>query len=245
MSSNLDHALKHMNEDHKDSLFNLVKFHKGVTPKEVELVHIDYDGMKIKYDDEFLELKYSERADEKTLHFAVIELCKKAKPAEDKLDKQIDEYKRSFKSVIIASVDSNGNAISSYAPIIFDNDDMYVFISEVAEHYHALKANPDKAEIMFLQDEKEAKTIFARIRLRYKVTATILDRDNDFDRLFALMKEQHKNEHVDMFYGIKDFHFVKLSPKNGRFVKGFGAAYEIDENGKAAAVRIEKPHKMN
>lgn len=242
----LENALKHMNEEHKESLFNLVKFHKGVTPKEVELVHIDYDGMKIKYDNEFLELKYSEKANEKTLHFAVVELCTKAKPqGNSKLDDEIDEYKRKFKSVIISSVDSNGNAISSYAPIIFDNDDMYVFISEVAEHFKALQTNPSKAEIMFLQDEKEAKTIFARIRLRYKVTATILDRNNDFDRLFKLLKEQHTNEHVDMFYGIKDFHFVKLSPKNGRFVKGFGAAYEIDENGKAAAIRIEKPHKMN
>lgn len=245
--SNLENALKHMSDCHKDSIYDLVKFHKGVDAKEVELINIDYEGLKIKYDNEYLELKYSEKADEKTLHFAVMKLCTKAKANNfnDKLDLEIDNFKRSFKSVVISSIDENDNAISSYAPIIFDNNDMYIFISEVAEHFNALKTNPNKAEIMFLQDESKAKTIFARIRLRYKVSAKILDRDDDFDRLFTLLKEQQSEENVDIFYGIKDFHFVKLSPKGGRFVKGFGAAYEIDNNGKAKTIRIEKSHKFS
>lgn len=245
--SNLEHALKHMNKDHKDSLCNLVKFHKGIETQDVELVELTYEGMKIRFNNEYLDLKYDEKADDKSLEYAVVNLCMKAKAparAED-LAKEIDEFKRSFSSVIIASVDSKNNAISSYAPVIFDDNDIYIFISEVSEHYHSIKANPDKVEIMFIEDESKAKSVFVRIRLRYKVNAEILNRDQDFDRLFKLLKKQNPKTHVDMFYGVKDFHFVKLEVKKGRFVKGFGAAYEIDANQNINAVRINKPHKIN
>ncbi|WP_267523251.1 pyridoxamine 5'-phosphate oxidase family protein [Campylobacter sp. MG1] len=161
------------------------------------------------------------------------------------IDLDIDTFKKSFKSVVIASIDNNGNAISSYAPIIFDGNDMYIFISEVVEHFNALKFNPNKVEIMFLQDESKAKTIFARIRLRYKVNAKILNRDDDFNRLFSLLKEQQNDENIDIFYNMQDFHFVKLIIKSGRFVKGFGMAYDIDENNKTHLANINSPHKFN
>lgn len=247
MSKNLEYALKHMNNDHKNSLINLVKFHKGIDTQDVELVELTYEGIKIRFNNEFLELKYDEKADENSLEYAVVNLCMKAKaPAKSEdLIKEITEFKHSFNSVLIASVDSKNNAIASYAPVIFDNDDIYVFISEVGEHYHSIKANPESVEIMFLQDESKAQSVFARVRLRYKVKASILSRDDDFDRLFKLLKKQNPKTHVDMFYGIKDFHFVKFEIKKGRFVKGFGAAYEIDKDQNVNAVRINKPHKIN
>lgn len=242
MNEKLQNALEHMNKEHIDSIKNLVKFHKNVDAKEAKLTHLDYEKITINYDGNEFSINYDNKANDETLHYEIINLCTKAKPKEDgsKLNEEIKNYMHSFKSVVIASGDENG-FISSYAPIIFNGDEIFIFISEVAEHYTTISKNPN-IEIMFLQDEKEAKTVFARIRLRYQVKATILPREERFEELFSILKQRFSEASV--FAAMKDFHFVKLSIKSGRYVKGFGAAFSIDEHNNASAIRIEKPHKV-
>ncbi|ULO04198.1 flavodoxin family protein [Campylobacter sp. RM12651] len=238
----LQQAKEHMNKDHKDSLFRLVKHHTNKDAQNVELIDITYSGMDILYDGEILHLDYKTKASEDTLHYSVIELVSETKINSNNLDEEIKNFKHSFKSVNIASVSKNNQVICSYAPIIFKNDEMFIFISEVAEHFSSIKNNSNNIEIMFLEDESKAKTIFARKRLKYQVNAKIVD--DRREELFEVLKEKYGNE-VNIFSKMLDFHFIQLSIKSGRFVKGFGAAFDIDSNNKAAEVRLNMPHKLH
>ncbi|MCD8213569.1 MAG: pyridoxamine 5'-phosphate oxidase family protein, partial [Campylobacter sp.] len=131
-----------------------------------------------------------------------------------------------LKTIIISSLDENGQCVSSYAPFVRDGDDVFFCVSSVARHYHTIKANPDKVSIMFIEDEKDAGTILARNRLSANCEVSIVDdakRDEIFDKLQA---KNHNDGAFSDIKGMKDFYIMKATLKKGRFVKGFGAAYD-------------------
>lgn len=151
---------------------------------------------------------------------------------------ELQEFIKTFKSVNISSLSIDNKVLCSYAPIIFKNNEMFILISEVAKHFANIKNNPNNVEIMFLEDECKAASIFARKRLSYQVNATIVD--DRKEELFEALKEIHGNE-VEVFKTMLDFHFIKLEIKSGRFVKGFGKAYDIDTFNNLSLVNT--PHK--
>lgn len=129
------------------------------------------------------------------------------------------------KSVIISSFDEG--CISSYAPFIRHGDEIYAILSSVAPHYHSIKKNKDLVSILFIVDEQKAHTIFARVRASYKVEVS--NADELREDIFKELKEKYEDDAViEIIEELADFHIVKFKLKKGRFVRGFGAAYETD-----------------
>ncbi|MGL4358120.1 MAG: hypothetical protein ACRCSY_05410, partial [Cetobacterium sp.] len=83
-----------------------------------------------------------------------------------------------------------------------------------------------KFEIMFLQDEKEAASVLVRKRLRYNVTAEFQPRDERFETILDIFEER-MGHGVKVVRKMEDFHLVKLNVIDGRFVKGFGQAFNL------------------
>ena len=164
-----------------------------------------------------------------------------------KIKEEIKAYEKGFKSLCIASLDAKGNVLCTYAPFIKEKGCYFALLSEVADHFHAIEANPKNIEVMLIEDESKAGSVFARLRLRYRVEASLINREKpEFDELYERFSAHIKeNQITKMLHGIKDFMFFKLTPLEGRFVKGFGAAYDIKIKGEDIELlpaRPVKPH---
>lgn len=244
--------LEHLNAHHTSDLANLCK--KFDNAKEVTSVFarsVDLCGLDLVYNNvRSLRVEFPQKASESNLKDAIIALCMSAKsPQLEIIKDEIQNFKSSFGSVILASVDSSGFPVASYAPLIQLKNECYIYISEVAEHFHSIKANPSKVEALFLEDECKAKSVILRKRLRYKLEAKFIKRDSDeFNAaLDSLESNMGGSGGIKTIRQMSDFHLIRLVLKKGRFVKGFGQAYDILENGEILQVGANEanPHSKN
>lgn len=128
------------------------------------------------------------------------------------------------KSIMISSLNKNNEPAISYAPFVIDNNEIYIYISKAADHYYNLLENK-KCAVMAIEDEKECKTIFARERVSFNCEAEKIN--DNLEKVFKLFDEVHGSQMM-MVLRTMDFDLFKLTIKDGRLVKGFGKAYDIE-----------------
>ena len=208
---------------------------------------MDFEGLDIIYNDNMsLRVEFPKKADEHTLKDAIITLCQGAKTSDMcMISDEIAQFKKEFGSILIASIDKEGNAICSYAPLMQIENRAYIYISEVAEHFHSITANPSKIEVMFLEDECKAKSVILRKRLKYRANARFIERNSEeFEKaLNGLESAMGGAGGIKTIRQMSDFHLIELQLGFGRFVKGFGQAYDILPNGEIKQVgSIGNPH---
>lgn len=128
------------------------------------------------------------------------------------------------KSIMISSLNKNNEPAISYAPFVIDNNEIYIYISKAADHYYNLLENK-KCAVMAIEDEKECKMIFARERVSFNCEAEKIN--DNLEKVFKLFDEVHGSQMM-MVLRTMDFDLFKLTIKDGRLVKGFGKAYDIE-----------------
>ena len=228
--------ISHMNDQHKDNLVDLVNKFAGVSEvKDVSLKRVDLGGLDIAYNSgENLRIDFPAKANEENLTNVIIELCMSAKKNVDydKVKKELSEFKSSFGSVCLATLSPNGEVLCSYAPIIQTSSGDYIYISEMSEHYASIKSNANNMEVLFLEDESKAASVIVRKRLRYRTNATFIERGAEFDKVYdEFEQKQGSGGGISTIRNFLDFHLIKLTYKEGNFVKGFGQAFKISQNG--------------
>ena len=115
----------------------------------------------------------------------------------------------------------------SYAPFIWRDGVFYIFISELAAHTRNLMAN-ESTSVMFIEDEAGNRNPFARRRVSFICRAGQVERDAvEFSPVLAEL-EQAFGPTVGVLKGLSDFRLFALQPVSGRYVVGFGKAYDID-----------------
>ena len=135
-----------------------------------------------------------------------------------------------FKSVILGTVSAAGQPQASYAPFVKDEvGNLYVFVSGLSAHTQNLTAI-GKVSALFVEDEAQTPQIFARKRLSYDCTATLVSRDSEHWRSLVQQFEDRFGNIIEVMKGLADFRIFQLQPQSGRFVLGFGAAYDVDPN---------------
>jgi len=146
--------------------------------------------------------------------------------------KEMVPFLEKIQSVLLSTVDVEGEPFVSYSPYVEDEDgNFYVFISTAVNHSHNMNATK-KAHIMFLEDENVTDHIYARKRMYFKADAQRFeDNDERVEKIHDLFKKRFGNK-VSFFSMMKDFQYYKLSPKEGNFVLGFGGAYKISQDRK-------------
>ncbi|MGJ5672535.1 MAG: HugZ family protein [Nostochopsis sp.] len=131
-------------------------------------------------------------------------------------------------SVIIATANGQGIPNASYTPFVIDEfKNIYIYISGLSTHTQNLVVNPH-ASVMLIEDEDKTEQIFARRRLTFECIATLIERDSD--TWHEIMNNFHDRfgEIMEVLSSLQDFRMFKLTPKEGRFVIGFGATYFIN-----------------
>ncbi|MGF1676642.1 MAG: HugZ family protein [Rivularia sp. (in: cyanobacteria)] len=145
----------------------------------------------------------------------------------EEVRKEYQAFTESVESVMLATINSQENPNVSYAPFVIDADkNVYVFVSGMSVHTQNLHAN-GKASVMFIEDEVETKQIFARRRLTYDCTASLLQKDNSEWNLIVDRFVERFGNIIDALQSLPDFRIFQLTPYKGLFVIGFGAAYRI------------------
>ncbi|AFJ02890.1 Pyridoxamine 5'-phosphate oxidase-like protein [Methylophaga frappieri] len=131
------------------------------------------------------------------------------------------------KSLMLSSLDEEGLPYASYAPFAFDERHLYVLISDIAVHGRNLRANP-QASVLIIEDESSAAELFARVRVFYRVRASLLAPDSaDWQTGIRVLQARH-GQRIESLSQLSDFRLFRLQPEGGRYVKGFGKAYQIE-----------------
>jgi heme oxygenase (biliverdin-IX-beta and delta-forming) len=132
-----------------------------------------------------------------------------------------------FRSVVLATVGAGGRPHASYAPFVRDErQHLYCLVSGMAEHTPNLQAT-GRACALFLEDEASAAQIFARRRLTYDCRADLLAADDPLRADVARRFTERFGGIATQLLSMPDFRPVRLIPEGGRFVIGFGAAFEV------------------
>lgn len=145
------------------------------------------------------------------------------------LEQEILAFLEAKKSLMLAVVDSQGFPIASYAPFVAHQGALYILVSGLANHTTAL-AHTDNASVLIIDDEVDCDTVYARRRLQFGMAVESVDRDNEHWQSIGEALLQRHGDIVAQLLQLGDFKMFKLSPRSGRFVKGFGRAYELAPN---------------
>jgi hypothetical protein len=131
-------------------------------------------------------------------------------------------------SLMLSTVSSDRIPHASYAPYIMDEaHHLYIFTSGLSAHTQNLLAT-GQAGALIIEDEARSQQVFARQRITYNCRVELLERESDVWEEKANQFEQRFGDIIQMLRQLADFQIFHLIPKTGRFIMGFGAAYEIN-----------------
>lgn len=241
----INKIISHMNEHHREELIGLAKRFGGISKcREISLSSIDLKGLDICCDGKNIRVDFAKEVSEHELKDTIIALCTST-PHKD-IKEEMLEFRDSFGSIILSTLSKDNFPIASYAPLLKYKGRFFIYISEVADHYASLKANPNALEVLFLEDECKAKSVILRKRLKYQASVEFKQKDCEFEEIFA--EFESRNPHAGGLKSIKnmkDFHLIELHFGEGRFVKGFGGAYDIDLEGNLTPAKSGNPHQFS
>lgn len=145
-------------------------------------------------------------------------------PDQGKID-EARHFITGLSSVILSTVTDSGIPHTSYAPTISDQGNFYVFVSGLAQHAKTLSNG--HASLFFVEDESQAKTIFARTRLTLECTTHIVDTNSEKYNCILDQLEARHGSTIKLLRTLPDFVLYEARPNNALFVTGFGAAYDL------------------
>lgn len=140
------------------------------------------------------------------------------------LKAQYQSFAANMKTLMLSTVDEHGKPFLSYAPFVKYDGKFYIYISKIANHFRYMEDNP-VVDAMLIEDESKSANLFARKRARFVCSALNVGNSGN-DEIFELFAQAFGKSMVDMLRGL-DFSLFELTPSEGRYVAGFGQAYDI------------------
>ncbi|MCR8644514.1 pyridoxamine 5'-phosphate oxidase family protein [Paenibacillus sp. N1-5-1-14] len=141
---------------------------------------------------------------------------------------KFQEFIGSRKTLMISSQDETGAPFISYAPFVKVEGNLYIYISKISDHFRYVEEN-ERIHVMMIADESETPNAFARERARYACSTENLGNEGN-EEIFEQFNTKFSDKMMNMLRGL-DFSLFKLTPLTGRFVVGFGQAYDVDITG--------------
>lgn len=144
----------------------------------------------------------------------------------------------SQKTLLLSTVSSQGHPECSYAPYVRgDSGIFYIFVSNLASHTQNMLKN-NQACIMFIQPEKDTKNFFARERVSFECSVDkMLKNDDNYDIQLGAMTDKF-GKTIVVLRSLPDFHLLKLKPMSGRYIAGFGQAFDINMTENSLRLKI-------
>lgn len=143
----------------------------------------------------------------------------------DAVKEQYLQFTDSLKTVMLSTISAEGTPFISYAPFIKHEGKLYIYISRIANHYRYMEENPN-VDVMLIEDESHTPNLFARQRARFVGRAVNLG-EAEPEEIFGKFSERFGKNMIGMLRGL-DFSLFELTLSEGRYVAGFGQAFDID-----------------
>jgi uncharacterized protein (DUF924 family)/putative heme iron utilization protein len=147
------------------------------------------------------------------------------------LGKELLEFRSGFRSVLLSTISHDSVPEASYAPCVTDDTGyVYIYVSGLSRHTRNLR-DTGRVSLLFIEDEKSARNIFARKRLSYTCEAEAVARDgDDWDQVLQRFTDRF-GKFVNTLRGLPDFQLFRLIPRSGNYVRGFAQAYSFQGAG--------------
>lgn len=156
----------------------------------------------------------------------------------EKVQAEYENFPQQFQSIIISTVNQQSIPNASYSPFVIDESkNIYIYISGLSTHTQNIYANPH-VSVLFIDDETNTNNIFARRRLNFDCTATLIERETDHWHKIVEQFQGRFGQMIEILHGLPDFRIFQLTPQLGRFVIGFGNIYNINGDNLHQLVQI-------
>lgn len=167
-------------------------------------------------------------------------MMEKQQRLQGRLGPEISEFRQQCKTLQLATL-SNNIPHTSYTPFAHNDKGYYILVSDIAQHGKNLKA-AKAVSIMMIEDESVAKSIYARRRLSFDTQARLVDKKSVEGGNAIVALRQRFGEIIDNLSQLGDFCLYQLIPEKGRYVKGFGQAFDITGNDQVDFVHLTSGH---
>lgn len=144
------------------------------------------------------------------------------------LEKNKEKYLKfveNRKNLILNLLDDEGKPFTSCAPFIKKDGKLYIYISQIADHYRFMENN-DYVDALLVADESATINPFATERVRWSCKTMNIGNEGH-DEIFELFNTDFGAKLMDVLRGL-DFSLFELTPLQGRYVVGFGMAFDLD-----------------
>ena len=149
------------------------------------------------------------------------------KYSNEEIIEQFNTFSQDKHSLIVSTTNHQNNPLTNYSPFVEYESNYYICVSSMLPHYDNMYASK-KAHVLIIEDEAAASHIYARKRLYFDVTCEL---EVEEETVFKLFDERYEDQ-LSFLKTMKDFKIIRLMPKEKSLVLGFGAAYQMDINGK-------------
>lgn len=129
-------------------------------------------------------------------------------------------------SVQLATLTPQNTPEASYAPCVWWQNACYLLLSELAGHSHNLRLNPTLS-LLLIESDKDMLNAFARRRVVYQGRVEVIERASTLYRTVLAEFRTRFGETIDLIEPLQDFHLFQVMPASGRFIRGFGQAYDL------------------
>ena len=158
----------------------------------------------------------------------------------NRISPEIQEFKQQCKTLQMATLTS-GMPHVSYAPFTYNKDGFYILVSDIAQHGQNLKLSKN-VSIMLIEDESNSKQLYARRRLTFDTTAKLIEKSSSVGQQAIADLSLRFGDIIDNLANLKDFNLYQLTPEKGRFVKGFGKAFDLSGADMIDIVHLKEGH---
>ncbi|MEZ9851412.1 heme utilization protein HutZ [Vibrio breoganii] len=158
-----------------------------------------------------------------------------------RLGPEVQEFRNACQTLQLATITKDGLPHVSYSPFAFDQAGYYTLVSDLAAHGQNLKGNKN-VSIMMVQDEASAKSVHARKRLTFDTTAEHINKDSEQGKAGVAALIERFGEMAQNLAQLGDFNLYKLTPSSGRYVKGFGQAFNVSGNDLVDFLHLNEGH---
>jgi len=132
----------------------------------------------------------------------------------------------SQKTIIMAALDAETGPEMGVTPFIRFAGALAIYPSRLSAHVRALLA-VGLGQFLLVEDEGAAQNLWARKRLKFNADVKEIRRDDPY---FGPMCDAFLATHgstMNLIRDFTDFHMLRIEPKSGVLVTGFGKAFAL------------------
>lgn len=150
-----------------------------------------------------------------------------SKSASNRPEAEAQHLLAGFKTLLMSTVSAEGIPDASYTPFMRMQDDcFYVYVSGLSRHTTNLEAT-GLVSVLFVEDECDAKQLYARRRLSFDCRVQLIPRDSTKWREVMEHFSRKFGDVIELIRPLGDFKLFCIAPERGVYVRGFGQAYRF------------------